>query len=43
MGLLIQSAVLAKAQRRKGREGEAMRWLDLIFKDHKSWAELNRR
>jgi len=23
MGLLIQAAVLAKAQRRKGREGEA--------------------
>jgi uncharacterized protein len=36
MGLLIQSAVLAKTQRRKGRKGGPLLWLDLILKDHYS-------
>jgi hypothetical protein len=38
MGFIIQTAVLAKAQRRKGAK-----WWDLIFKDHKSTAKVSRR
>jgi hypothetical protein len=35
MSFLIQAAVLAKAQRRKGREGETpLLCRDLILKDH---------